>query len=206
MTFTKQLKTVYKSLIRFFRQSLAQSTISTYSSAARSFYSFCFAAGLPTLPTNELNLCLYVTHSAQHLSCRSIKVYLCGIRYHSLLHGHRLEFSGMSYLYHTIRGIRRSQGNSFQRPLRAPITIQHLLTMLDFLSGSVLEDHDKAMWRSLVLSAFFGLLRVSEFTTSSHCSCRFKTTNMAADNLALYTSARTIRGRNDSPQLTRVSS
>ena len=73
----------------------------------------------------------------------------------------------MSYLYYTLRGIRRSQGDSFNRQSRAPITIQHLWDMSAFIHDSAFTEHDKAMWRSVILCAFFGLLRVSEFTTAS---------------------------------------
>jgi len=78
---------------------------------------------------------------------------------------------------YVLRGIRRIQGNTLRRPPRNSITVSHLLSMLGFLSSSSFSAHDKAMWHSVIVTAFFGLLRVSEFTcpdntfdASSHLS------------------------------------
>lgn len=72
----------------------------------------------------------------------------------------------MNYLYYTLRGIRRIQGNSLTRPPRSPITVSHLWSLYAFIESSHFSPHDKSLWRCLVVVAFFGLLRVSEFTCS----------------------------------------
>jgi len=145
--------------------SLASSTQSTYRCGFNSYQQFCFSFGLRSLPFTELNLCLFSVALAQRsISYQSIKVYLYGVQYHSLFHGQSIQISSMSYLRYVLRGIRRIQGNTLRRPLRNPITVSHLLSMLGFLSSSSFSAHDKAMWHSVIVTAFFGLLRVSEFT------------------------------------------
>ena len=151
----------------YLQNSLSRSTISTYCSGTRSFVAFTGMLHISPFPPTENVLCLFVTHLAQrHLSHRSIKVYLHGIQFHSLLHGFPIEFSSMPFLYYTIRGIRRTQGDSLTRSPRDPITVQHLWQIFAFLSASQFHEFDKCMWRSAVLTAFFGLLRVSEYTCS----------------------------------------
>ena len=70
----------------------------------------------------------------------------------------------MARLEYILRGIRRIQGNRFTRPVRAPITWQLLQMICRFL---VLTEapFDRDMLLSAVLLAFFGLLRVSEYTS-----------------------------------------
>ena len=73
----------------------------------------------------------------------------------------------MSVLYRTLRGIQRQQGNSLTRPPRNPITIQHLHRISHFLLQSQFATQDKYIFLSSCLIAFFGLLRVSEYTCPS---------------------------------------
>lgn len=137
-------------------------------SGARRYVQFCGIYGVAPFPVTEYFLCLFIVYLARsNLSFRTIKVYLFGIQFHSLLHGFPVQVSSMSYLFYTLRGIRRMQGNSLRRAPRNPITVSHLWTMFGFVSSSHFSDHDKAMWRSVVVLAFFGLLRVSEFTCGS---------------------------------------
>ena len=81
--------------------------------------------------------------------------------------GYPARFSNMRYLFYVLRGVRRLQGNSIRRPPRSPITVSHLWLMSGFLAASSFSEWNKAMWRCTILTAFFGLLRVSEFTCPS---------------------------------------
>jgi len=145
--------------------SLAPSTLRTYRSGVQQYLLFCNFHRFQPFPVSEFVISLFVVASAhRHLSYRSIKVYLFGVQFHSLLHGYPVKMMTMSYLYYTLRGVRRIQGNSLVRLPRNPITISNLWSMLAFLSCSKFSIHDKAMWHCLVVTAFFGLLRVSEFT------------------------------------------
>ena len=62
------------------------------------------------------------------------------------------------------RGVRRTQHRA-SRPLRQPITPNHLRSMVSFIAGTQFTLHDKAMWNAAILTAFFGLLRMSEYTS-----------------------------------------
>ena len=144
---------------------LALSTLRSYQSGACQYVSFCNFFRFTPFPANEFILCLFVVSLARrNLSYRTIKVYLFGIQFHSLMHGFPVRVSSMSFLFYTLRGIRRIQGNSLRRPLRRPITISYIWTIYGFLESSHFSDHDKAMWRCMVVFTVFGLFRVSEFT------------------------------------------
>lgn len=160
---------LHRSLTFYLQHSLAQSTIRTYLSGARRFIHFCADNGLTPFPPTEHVLCVFMVFLARSNLCyRTLKVYLHGVQHHSLMHGYPIQFSNMRFLYYTLRGIRRVQGDVSTRPVRAPITISHLWSMLGFLSASSFTPFNKAMWRAVILTAFFGLLRVSEFTCPAH--------------------------------------
>ena len=78
--------------------------------------------------------------------------------------GYQTSMVKMNCLHILTRGIRRRQGNSLCRPPRAPITIDHLHTMMTYLDQSSFSKINKTMLRAAVLTAFFGLLRVLEYT------------------------------------------
>ena len=74
------------------------------------------------------------------------------------------HISALNVLYHTLRGIRRSQGNALTRPKRSPITISNLHSIAIYLNRSGFTAHDKSMFLASALTAFFDLLRISEYT------------------------------------------
>ena len=74
------------------------------------------------------------------------------------------------YTY-TMRGIRRIQAIVRPRPLRSPVSRSHLVTIRARLHD-LYTPADAAMIWAAVTSAFFGLLRSSEFTSPSRTSYR----------------------------------
>lgn len=72
----------------------------------------------------------------------------------------------MHRLYYTLRGIKRLQGNSFQRPPRAPFTLK-LIKRFSQLLYKYFPFRDFLMLKSAALLAFFGLLRASEYLSQS---------------------------------------
>ena len=103
---------------------------------------------------------------AARVKFSTIKVYLCGVQYESLIHGFYTKISSMCKLYYVLRGIRRLHPH-FGSKQRLPITPSHLRDMNSFLQKSLFSNYDKAMWKCLMLTAFFGLLRVSEYTCTT---------------------------------------
>ena len=67
-------------------------------------------------------------------------------------------------MHYLLRGIKRTQGNRHTRPPRRPITITHLKSILHWLRRSTIPVNDRRLWWSACTLAFFGLLRVSEYT------------------------------------------
>ena len=124
---------------------------------------FCHYYRFQPFPISEFIIKLFVVHLARrNLAYRSIKVYLCGVQFHSLMQGFPIKLSSLSYLYYVMRGIRRTQGDSLMREPRSPITVSHLWLMFAFISSSKFSAYDKALWKYVTVIAFFGLLRVSE--------------------------------------------
>ena len=68
-----------------------------------------------------------------------------------------------------LRGIRRSQGGSLARPQRPPLTLSHLRVLHEYLHRAYAPNDAMMLWAAFT-SAFFGLLRSSEFTAPSSSS------------------------------------
>ena len=149
----------------YFEAALAPNTRASYRSGLNRYIKFCRQTSALPFPLIQIVLQLFVTSLARQLKYVTIKVYLCGIQYESIILGHPEQISSMPKLHYVMRGIRRSHpSNSVQR---LPITPSHLRDMVNFVHNCLFSDHDKAMWVSLILIAFFGLLRVSEYTCPS---------------------------------------
>lgn len=149
----------------FLDAALSPNTRLTYRAGLKSYRMFCNQFRFPMFPLVQLRLQLYVTFMSARVKYSTIKVYLCGIQYQSSVSGFREKISDMGILFYVLRGIRRTE-NTITRQ-RAPITPSHLQEMLTFIYKSRFTPSDKAMWKCLVLFAYFGLLRVSEYVCPS---------------------------------------
>ena len=117
---------------------MAPTTFRLYNRAFREFRLFCWHAELRFTPISEHNLLLYTTFLSQCISSKSIRTYLAGIQFMSTFLGHTINISGMRRLHYLVRGIKRSQGSSFTRPLRQPIRIAHLRTDVTLLTTIII--------------------------------------------------------------------
>ena len=147
--------------------SLAPSTQATYRSGWDSYCRFCTGHALPTLPPTDRVLSAFVSHLADRLVTHgTIQVYLSAIAFHSqLLSGH-LVVTSMPLLHCVLRGIRRVQGSRLLRPPREPITPRHMLHLREHIVRCFCR-HDALMLWAAFTSAFFGLLRSSEYCSPS---------------------------------------
>ena len=109
-------------------------------------------------------LFLHLSHS---VGSRTITTYLAAIQFVSNTHGHHERICDFARLGYVILGIRRFQGNRFSRPRRNPIQVRHLNHIIDFIQHSRLQEQDRALCIAASLMAFFGLLRVSEYTCAT---------------------------------------
>ena len=149
----------------FMSASLAPNSKSTDKSAWKSYLNFCIGHGLQPLPATERNLVLYFTHAAiRNIAHSSMTVYLSGLRHHCQLLGHDINIDNMNCLYHLLRGIRRTQGNSLTRPIRQPIKLHHLSKLHFYVALHFKAADANMLWCAFTV-AFFGLLRSSEYTS-----------------------------------------
>lgn len=142
---------------------LAESTWNTYRVGVRRYVRFCRQLHLPALPFDEDILQMFVTSLSFSVSVKTIRVYLCGVQAFARIAGHRVSLSDMVQLDYLLLGIRRVHGDRFRRRRRAPITLAQLRSIIEWV-GQVYSRHDAFMLSSAVTLAFFGLLRVSEYT------------------------------------------
>ena len=144
---------------------VANSTRNIYATAMSSFQAFCSHDMVRPFPLSESTLTRYCSAVANRLKYSSIKTYLAGIQFHATIRGFQQPISGMRQLYYVLRGIRRAQALNAGRPAKQPITFVHLAILFDGFSGQY-SRHDAAMLHSAMSLAFFGMLRVSEYTSS----------------------------------------
>uniref|UniRef100_A0A7M5X404 Uncharacterized protein n=3 Tax=Clytia hemisphaerica TaxID=252671 RepID=A0A7M5X404_9CNID len=155
-------------LVGLLKDSLAPSTQATYMSGIRSYINFCDSHGLIPFPSSEALLCFFSVFSFNRgIACKTIKVYITGVLHQNSMLGSSLPLALMPILHRVIRGIRRRQGNSLTRRPRKPITTSHLRVISRFLLLCSHPTQDKYMLLAACLTAFFGLLRVSEFSCPS---------------------------------------
>jgi hypothetical protein len=100
-------------------------------------------------------------HSVRGLSAATISVYLASVRSLHIDRGFPDPLKDTPRLHRVLRGIRRSR--SARRPTRLPITQSVLAAIQAALSA---DSYDHSMFWAACSLAFFGFLRVSEFTCS----------------------------------------
>ena len=158
-------------LIQFYHHNaLASSSLSTYNTGLRTYYLFCAQTGLPRFTLSETNLQRFVVSVANRLGYKSIKIYLAGIQFFSIMYGYNVALSSFPRLFYLLRGIRRAQGSLFSRPRRLPITFGQLQLIHHRLRFQRYTPFQQLMLRTASSLAFFGLLRCSEYTSSSRGS------------------------------------
>ena len=100
------------------------------------------------------------------------------------MQGYDPDLTPYKRLYRVIRGIRKTQGARFKKPPRIPIT-PPLLTLLGTkLWNSSTKFQDKAMLWAAMLTAFYGFLRVSEYT-ASHVNKYNPSTTLCYEDVAI---------------------
>ena len=170
---------------------LAANSWRTYNVGFRHYLRFCGHLHLPVWPLNEYRLEIFVTSLSKSIAVKSIKVYLCGIQAHARLQGYGNPISGMVRLSELLRGIRRTQGDTFLRRPRLPVTPALLRRLMHGIRASH-SVRDSRMLVAAVTLAFFGLLRVSEYTCPT-VRCFDRNTNLLVGDISLDPSGRLVR-------------
>ena len=144
---------------------MAPATRKKYASHINTYNNFCKSANISPLPIEEQSLIRFATHLSTSLSHSNISCHIAAIKYTSQVNGFDLDLTPFSRLYRLLRGIKRSQGAQFKKPPRIPITPPFLLTLGRNLWNSSYPFLDKMMLWAAMLTAFYGFLRVSEYTS-----------------------------------------
>ena len=147
--------------------SLSPNSWKAYNTAWRSFTKVLSNLGFVSfLPLREQHLEIYVVAASDTLAYGTIKSYLSGIKFWHLLAGFSLDSLFQDRLRLLLRGVRRIQGNSRLRPKRIPITLQDLHAISSWVT-IYLPFYDATLLQAALRLAFFGLLRISEFTCAA---------------------------------------
>ena len=147
--------------------SVAKPTQTLYTKQYKAYTEFALHYGLQAYPLTEHSLVLFATHlSRRSQSHKSIKRYMAGLSFFAQVLGHNNIFDSAPRLARLIRGIKRYQGQTFSRPQRSPITPLLLRQLgVNLFRSPMMPYEDKVMLWAAMLTAFFGFMRVSEYTS-----------------------------------------
>ena len=171
-----------------FRDGLATSSRNTYAAGQARYINFCKSARVPATPATEYTLTLFVAHLATaNISQGTIKVYLSAIRHMHVSKGLHNQFNQQltPRIQLILRGIKKHQASTHSPRIRLPITIQILHSIRRLLSQKPRSHANTMLWAACSL-AFFGFLRVSEFTILQEglydSSCHLSLQDIAIDS------------------------
>lgn len=145
--------------------SIAQSTMKQYQACLLKYVNWCQQMNMVAFPLYQQNLILFVTELSLTLSHGYIKSHLAAVNFFSHTNGYTTSFVPFKRLYLLLRGIKKYQGKKFKKEKRIPVTPEMLFSIKFNLFNSSLIYNNKLMIWAAMLTAFFGFLRVSEYTS-----------------------------------------
>ena len=150
----------------YFNLGISTATRKAYTVGLHKYNTFCREINQPPIPVRKDTLLLFVTYLAQqNLSYATIQVYLSAVRYCHITTSESTTLR-TPRLNYVLKGIRKTCSMNHQPREREPITFQIMERLHTVLSKHPGNYKDIMIWAACCL-AYFGLLRVSEFTTSS---------------------------------------
>ena len=150
----------------YFNLGISTATRKAYTAGLCKYNTFCREINQSLIPVREDTLLLFVTYLAQqNLSYAMIQVYLSAVRYCHITASESTTLR-TPRLNYVLKGIRKICSMNHQPREREPITFQIMEHLHSVLSKHPGNYKAIMIWAACCL-AYFGLLRVSEFTTSS---------------------------------------
>ena len=143
---------------------VAPSTRRTYQSGLNAFKSFCTQFGIAPFPASSLTLEYFYVQASQHISYKTLKVYLSGIRLAHLEQGFPDPTDSAS-LHLVCRGIRRQQGDNQRTRLPITINLLRVLKQQLRLCNSYTYLEKRMLW-TVFTFAFYGFFQASELTSN----------------------------------------
>ena len=145
-----------------------RSTLSNYSSALNSYLNFVKLHDLPVEPTPE-TLSFYTVYMSHHINPRSVNTYLSGISQQLETHFPTVKAARNSTLVRrTWQGCMRMRGTATIR--KRALTTDDLQLVITHYQNSTL--HDDLLFVAMLITGFFGLLRLGELTFPDEPSLR----------------------------------
>ena len=141
-------------------QAIDTSTLKNYSSALNSYLTFVRLHDLPVEPTPD-TLSFFTVFMSHHIDPKSVSSYLSGICQQLEPYFPNVRPSRHSPLVdRTLKGCLRLKGSAVTR--KRALTFNDLFTVLNDLSSST--KHDDLLFKTLLITGFFALMRLGELT------------------------------------------
>ena len=152
----------------FMRKGLAPSTLKSYDAAWNGYVTFCSGVSVSPCPVNIAVLCAFISERVliKDMQFSSISVLVAGIQFHARC---RDPSAGSLFSNPSVRlllnGIKRSK--PMRRDSRLPPSTTSLYSMVNQLRRGRFGSFLDKMLEAVLLVAFFGFLRIGEFSTAS---------------------------------------
>lgn len=160
--------TLVDSAFRVVLDSLAPSTRSTYAAGILRFNQFCDSWDISDdarMPASPTLLASFVAQCRGLYAGNTVRAWLAGIRSWHIYH--QAQWHGDHEWVHQARITANKEGTIFRRPLRAPVSLDHLHILRTHLDLS--SPLHAAAW-AVALVTFFGCRRLGETTVKSRSS------------------------------------
>ncbi|XP_067308224.1 uncharacterized protein [Pseudorasbora parva] len=149
-------------------QAVSPRTLRSYWTAWNSFKNFHTVYNLAFPDFSLLSITSFISHmnSSKSIQPGSIKVYLSGIHFFfKIIHGHECPAISNPQTSLLIKGLQKTHPT--KSDTRQPLTIDLLGKCLTTIRSGVFPPNITRTLDAMFILAFFGFLRVSEFTTNS---------------------------------------
>ena len=156
-------------------QSVAYSTWKGYNSSTKQYLKFCKQGNFVPFPVDEIVLILFCVKRVHKVKVTTVFKDLWALQFMSQTIGMHVDFSKMDLLQRTKTGLQKTFGRS-KPDSRLPITIEMLTAWSTLINW---KDFDQVVMFTVLVVAFFGLLRTSEYAAENK-RVKFSDPNVAS--------------------------